>query len=133
MSSGGDPDLVVRTLIPSVYLLCAFSTPHQKKCAEFRQLIALSLIPDIKEFRDNYKNLLGNLDCLILDCLREERSHVTHIILPESIEIVRELKPKKCYFTHMCHNIHYKKDAVKLDPWMDFAYDGLKVEIKSIF
>ena len=89
----------------------------------------IAYIPDIKQMNDEHKHLLKNLDCLILDCLREERQHVTHIILPESIEIARELKPKKCYFTHMCHNIHYKKDAVKLDPWMDFAFDGLKIEI----
>ena len=86
-------------------------------------------IPDFKKIPGKHKQLLKNLDFLVIDCLREEPPHITHIILPESIALVRELKPKKCYFTHMCHNIHYKNDAVHLDPWMEFAWDGLKIDI----
>lgn len=89
----------------------------------------IAYIPDMKSISDANKPLLENLDCLIIDCLRETKPHITHIILPESLALVRELKPKKCYFVHMCHDIHYKKDAEYLDPWMAFAFDGLKIEI----
>ncbi len=86
-------------------------------------------IPDVKAISDKQKKLLKNLDCLVIDCLRDTKQHSTHIILPESIAIARELKPGKCYFTHMCHNIHYKLDSVHLDSWMEFAWDGLQVEV----
>ena len=89
----------------------------------------VAYIPDVKKISDAQKALLKNLDCLIIDCLRETREHSTHIILPESIEIARELRPAKCYFTHMCHNIHYKQDSVHLDSWMAFAWDGLQLNI----
>ena len=52
----------------------------------------------IKNISDSEKVKLENLDCLIIDCLRHEKKHPTHIILPESIALARELKPKKCYF-----------------------------------
>ena len=131
---GGIPQLSLNSIDTPFTLFGKTVTPIPVKhgpltgCFGYR-IGDIAYIPDIKEFSRDHKNLLENLDCLVLDCLREERPHVTHIILPESIEIARELKPKKCYFTHMCHNIHYKIDAEKLDPWMDFAWDGLKIDI----
>jgi phosphoribosyl 1,2-cyclic phosphodiesterase len=59
------------------------------------------------------------------------REHSTHIILEESLRIARELAPAKCYFIHMSHDIHYKLDKEKLDSWMDFAYDGMIIEVIS--
>lgn len=92
---------------------------------------SIAYIPDIKSISEQSKVLLENLDCLILDCLRETRPHVTHIILPESIALARELQPKVCYFTHMCHDIHYKEDARYLDQWMHFAFDGLTFQVQG--
>lgn len=129
---GGIPQLSLNNIKEPFTLFGKTVTPMPVKhgplsgCYGYR-IGDMAYIPDIKEIIGVHKKLLGNLDCLILDCLREERPHVTHIILPESVEIARELKPKKCYFTNMCHNIHYKTDAGHLDSWMDFAYDGLKI------
>ena len=134
LEGGGVPHLSLLDITGPFTLFGKTVTPIPVKhgpltgCFGYR-IDTVAYIPDIKQMKDEQKKLLQNLDCLILDCLREEQQHVTHIILPESIEIARELKPKKCYFTHMCHNIHYEIDAVKLDPWMDFAFDGLKIEI----
>ncbi len=97
-------------------------------CVGYR-IGSMAYIPDLKEISEESKSILHNLDCLVIDCLRETRPHITHVILPESIAIARELKPEKCYFIHMCHDIHYKKDAVYLDPWMAFSYDGLTIEV----
>ncbi len=96
-------------------------------CLGYRIDETIAYIPDMKNITNSNKSLLKNLDVLIIDCLRETQSHITHIILPESLALVRELQPKKCYFIHMCHDIHYKKDAQYLDPWMEFAYDGLVI------
>jgi len=98
-----------------------------KGCFGFR-IGNFAYIPDVKSINTMQIKKLRNLDCLVIDCLRDTREHSTHIILPESIAIARELKPGKCYFTHMCHNIHYKVDSVHLDSWMEFAWDGLKIE-----
>jgi phosphoribosyl 1,2-cyclic phosphate phosphodiesterase len=95
-------------------------------CLGFR-INDLAYIPDLKTIPAQSKNLLGGLQCLILDALRDERPHATHIILPESIALARDLKPGRCYFTHFCHDIHYQRDAHYLDPWMFFGHDGLVV------
>lgn len=89
----------------------------------------IGYVPDVKSIPDTSMRALANLDCLILDCLRDTREHSTHIILEESLLIARELAPARCYFIHMSHDIHYQLDAEKLEPWMQFSWDGLKIEI----
>jgi phosphoribosyl 1,2-cyclic phosphate phosphodiesterase len=89
----------------------------------------LAYIPDMKRMSAETKGQLGGVRCLILNCLRDTRPHGTHMILPESMALARELAPRRCYFVHMCHDIHYQIDSEKLDPWMAFAWDGQRVEV----
>lgn len=85
-------------------------------------------IPDMKSIGMEQKKKLQNLDCLIINCLRDVEKHSTHMILPESIALARELRPRQCYFIHMTHDIHYQQDSDYLDSWMTFSYDGLQIE-----
>jgi phosphoribosyl 1,2-cyclic phosphate phosphodiesterase len=91
----------------------------------------LAYIPDVKSLPGSSKDLLAGVDVLILDALRDGRPHSTHMILPESIALSRELKPAKTYFTHLCHTIHYKLDSRHIDKNMAFAYDGLSIKVKK--
>ncbi len=99
-----------------------------KGCYGYR-LGDVAYVPDMKRIDDTEKTKLEGVACLVLNCLRDERPHATHMILDESMTLARELRPKQCYFVHMCHDIHYQRDAERLDPWMHFAYDGLTVEV----
>jgi len=99
-----------------------------KGCFGYR-IKNLAYIPDIKSISLKEKEKLNGLDLLILNCLREEKQHVSHLILGQSIELAREIMPKKCFFIHMCHDIDYQLDKAKLDSWMDFSYDGLMLDI----
>jgi phosphoribosyl 1,2-cyclic phosphate phosphodiesterase len=89
----------------------------------------LVYIPDMKSIDDAELAKCRDAEVLILNCLRDERTHVSHLILPESMELARRIKPKRCYFIHMCHDIHYEIDGAKLDDWMQFSYDGMRVKI----
>jgi phosphoribosyl 1,2-cyclic phosphate phosphodiesterase len=89
----------------------------------------LAYIPDMKEISPSSTDLIRGVSCLILNCLRDERPHSTHLILEQSMALAREIRPVRCYFIHLCHDIHYVLDAGKLDPWMMFSYDGLKIEV----
>ncbi|MFP4014683.1 MAG: MBL fold metallo-hydrolase [Chitinispirillaceae bacterium] len=89
----------------------------------------VAYIPDVKHVESRNESLLKGLDCLILNCLRDEREHSTHLILPQSMELARRLAPKRCFFIHMSHDIHYEIDSGQLDSWMNFSYDGLQVEV----
>jgi phosphoribosyl 1,2-cyclic phosphate phosphodiesterase len=86
-------------------------------------------IPDCKTLQPSTLGLLSGLDVLILNCLRETKTHTGHLTLEQSVGLAREIRPKKCYFIHMSHDIDYRTDTAKLDEWMSFSYDGLKIEI----
>jgi phosphoribosyl 1,2-cyclic phosphate phosphodiesterase len=89
----------------------------------------LSYIPDVKRIEPKEVQKLAGTKLLILNCLRRSKEHVSHLILPESIELARRIAPEKCYFIHMSHDIHYKIDKQFLDEWMDFSWDGLSIEL----
>jgi phosphoribosyl 1,2-cyclic phosphate phosphodiesterase len=91
----------------------------------------LAYIPDMKRMAPEEAEKLHGLDCLILNCLRDERPHATHMILEESIAFARVLAPRRCFFVHMSHDIHYELDQPRLDSWMRFAYDGLVIDIEE--
>ncbi len=48
--------------------------------------------------------------------------------LDESLELIRELKPKKAYLTHISHQLGFHNDVSKELPENVFlAYDGLNI------
>jgi len=89
----------------------------------------LVYIPDMKSIDEEELKKCSGAEVLILNCLRDEREHISHMILPQAVALARRIGPKQCYFIHMCHDIHYKIDKKHLDPWMEFSYDGLQINI----
>jgi phosphoribosyl 1,2-cyclic phosphate phosphodiesterase len=70
-----------------------------------------------------------NLDILFLDALRHT-PHPTHSTVEQSLKIVEEVKPKRAFFTHICHDLpHAATDAV-LPPGVRLAFDGMKLEFE---
>jgi len=131
---GGIPSLVRHTISESIDLCGLKITPLPvihgvlKGCFGYR-IGNIAYIPDVKVIPEETLQLMQNLDLLIIDCLRTDTPHETHMILPESREVVDRLKPKQTLLTHICHGIHYKNDKKLLNETMDFAFDGLTVEI----
>jgi phosphoribosyl 1,2-cyclic phosphate phosphodiesterase len=131
---GGIPDISLHP-VTGRFSVCdkeiiPLPVPHGSlsQCYGFR-IGPLAYIPDLKLLPADTATLMNGLEVLIIDSLRETRPHSTHIILPESIEVCRALKPARCYFTHLCHDIHYKIDSHYLDETMSFAYDGLSITV----
>ncbi|MFP4416664.1 MAG: MBL fold metallo-hydrolase [Chitinispirillaceae bacterium] len=131
---GGIPQLAPR-VVEATFTLGGFDiTPVAVEHGSLRQCLGyrigeVAYIPDMKKLKPGSFDLLRGVKILILDCLRTSPEHQTHIILPESIELARRIAPEKCYFTHLCHEIHYHRDGGYLDPWMHFAYDGLRFDV----
>ena len=69
----------------------------------------------------------AGLDTLILDCLRPGESHPSHFGLDEALTVIKQVKPKQTYFTHMSHKWDYDHPP-RLPPGVALAYDGLKIE-----
>jgi phosphoribosyl 1,2-cyclic phosphate phosphodiesterase len=66
---------------------------------------------------------------IILDALRRKK-HVSHFTLDEAVEVIKDLKPEKSYFTHISHLMgkHGEVEA-QLPETMFLAYDGLEIQL----
>ena len=72
---------------------------------------------------------LENLDVLIVNALRI-KPHFSHFSLPEALDLIKKLRPKKAYITHMSHFIGKHSEVNKeLPENVELAWDGLKINI----
>ena len=72
---------------------------------------------------------LRDLDILFLDALRY-KPHPTHSTVEQSLQIVAEVKPKRTFFTHICHDLGHEATNAALPPGVQLAYDGMKLEFE---
>ena len=86
-------------------------------------------LTDVKTITDSEKEKLHDLDVLIVNALRIEE-HPTHFNLQEALDFVKELQPKRAYFSHISHRLGFHDEVEKQLPENVFlAYDGLQFEI----
>ena len=72
---------------------------------------------------------LENLDVLFLDALRY-KPHPTHSTVEHSLETVARLKPRRAFFTHICHDLPHEETNTLLPENVKLAYDGMKLEFE---
>jgi len=70
---------------------------------------------------------LRGLDLLVLDALRD-RPHPNHSTVEQSLALVRELRPRRTYFTHIAHDLAHNETNRRLPDGVELAYDGLAAE-----
>jgi len=85
-------------------------------------------LTDHSDLPEAAKAKLQGLDVLFLDALRH-RPHPTHSTVERSLEWVKELKPGRAYFTHICHDLPHKTTEASLPENVHLAYDGLEIEV----
>jgi len=78
--------------------------------------------------------LLGGLDDFILDALRYE-PHPMHSNVEQSLALLAEVKPKRAWFTHICHDLPHAETNAALagrcpGTIVQLAYDGLSFEVQ---
>jgi len=84
-------------------------------------------LTDFSRVPESSKTLLQGLDDLILDALRYV-PHPTHSNVEQSLALVQELKPKRAWFTHICHDLGHAETNARLPENVLLAYDGLQIE-----
>jgi phosphoribosyl 1,2-cyclic phosphate phosphodiesterase len=87
-------------------------------------------LTDCNRLADEAWGLLGGLDVLVLDALRE-RPHSTHFSLSEAVETARRIGATRTFFTHMCHDLLHEPTNARLPAGMALAYDGLVVQMAN--
>ncbi len=89
-------------------------------------------LTDFSAISDSSKALLADLDDLVLDALRDE-PHPMHQTVEQALALVRELKPRRAWFTHIAHELpHSETNARLIDagfPNVALAYDWLRFEV----
>lgn len=86
-------------------------------------------ITDANFISDIEKEKIKGSKVLVLNALRRE-PHLSHYTLEQAIELVKELKPEKAYFTHISHQLGLHEIVQKeLPSGIELAYDGLKIEM----
>ena len=72
---------------------------------------------------------LRELDILFLDALRYT-PHPTHSTVQRSLNIVEEVKPRRAFFTHICHDLGHEATDAAMPAGVRLAYDGMKLEFE---
>jgi phosphoribosyl 1,2-cyclic phosphate phosphodiesterase len=83
-------------------------------------------LTDMSDIPQESIPLLQDLDILILDALRRE-PHPSHSHLDRSLDFVKQLKPRRAFFTHISHDLDHDSTNEMLPPNAQLAYDGLKL------
>lgn len=86
-------------------------------------------ITDFSAIPDATLSQLQNLDILFLDALRHT-PHPTHSTVANSLSIVEKLKPKRAFFTHICHDLPDAETNASLPDGVRLAYDGLRLQFE---
>ncbi len=58
------------------------------------------------------------------------KEHPTHSSVPETIDMFEKLSVSKGVITHLSHNVDYERDKVNLPSHVEFAYDGMELNIE---
>jgi phosphoribosyl 1,2-cyclic phosphate phosphodiesterase len=89
---------------------------------------AAAYLTDHSEIPEDSKAKLLGLDVLFLDALRH-RPHPTHSTVERSLGWVSELKPRRAFFTHICHDLPHEQTNAALPEHVRLAYDGLEIDV----
>ncbi len=85
-------------------------------------------LPDVKSIPEETLLLMGGLDLLVIDSLRDH-PHSTHLSVAEALEISTRLSPARTLLTHLSHDLDHARLSARLPQGVSPAYDGLRVEI----
>jgi phosphoribosyl 1,2-cyclic phosphate phosphodiesterase len=89
----------------------------------------LAYITDASFIPEEEQGKLQNLDVLIINCLRKEDEHPAHFILPQVLELVEKLTPKKTYLTHISQRLGFHDEVEQeLPHHVHLAFDGLVID-----
>ena len=86
-------------------------------------------LTDFSVVPEESKELLQGLDELILDALRYT-PHPMHSNVDQSLALISELKPKRAWFTHICHDLSHEAANARLPENVRLSYDGLAFEVR---
>lgn len=91
---------------------------------------SFAYITDMKTIRDEEMPFLSGVKTLVVNALRYEPQHHSHMTVAEAIEFSNRVGAKQTYLVHMSHGIGLHHDVnLQLPNGIQLAYDGLQIEV----
>jgi phosphoribosyl 1,2-cyclic phosphate phosphodiesterase len=95
---------------------------------------SMAYLTDFSRIPAESKTLLEGVDDLVIDALRDE-PHPMHQTVAQALELVKELQPRRAWFTHIAHDLPHQETNERLlregFPNVQLAYDGLSFEVRA--
>jgi phosphoribosyl 1,2-cyclic phosphate phosphodiesterase len=86
-------------------------------------------ITDANYISEEEKEKIKGSKIIVINALRKQE-HPSHFTFQQSIDLMKELKPEKAYFTHISHQLGLHEEVSKeLPSFIELAYDGLQIDI----
>ncbi len=90
----------------------------------------LAYITDAKTIADDVVDSLKGVPLLVINSLKAEGNHLSHMCLDETLSIVNRIKPGRTYLIHMSDRMGLHADSHRLLPQgVELAYDKLIVKV----
>ena len=130
---GGLPQLELKSINGSLELFGARFVPivliHGDAEIYGFRFGSAAYLTDHSDIPERSLEQLEGLDILFLDALRY-KPHPTHSTVENSLQTVERLKPKRAFFTHICHDLPHEKTNASLPDNVKLSYDGMKLEFE---
>ena len=90
----------------------------------------LAYITDAKTIADDVVDSLKGVPLLVINSLKAEGNHLSHMCLDETLSIVNRIKPGRTYLIHMSDRMGLHADSPRILPQgVELAYDRLIVKV----
>ena len=93
----------------------------------------LAYITDAKTIEDSTIGMIRGIDTLVINALRV-KDHISHMNLAQALDVIKEVRPRVAYLTHISHDMGLHVEAsLRLPDGVKLAYDGLIIHIPDDF
>lgn len=103
-----------------------FRVEHGSEPALGFRVGGFAYVPDLSLMPRPAKALLGGLDVLVIDALRDT-PHPTHYSVADALALIEELAPRRAILTNMHTDLDYATLAARLPSNVVPAFDGMTV------
>lgn len=90
----------------------------------------LVYITDANYIPETTMNQIYKCKTLVINSLHQEKTHHSHFVLNQTLEIIKKIQPKRAFLTHISHKMGFHEEVQKQLPKNVYlAYDGLEIEL----